>query len=125
MDFKLILLLVIIGLVAGFLSGILGVGGGVVIVPMMILLLSFTQQQAQGTSLAVLAVPVTFVAAYNYYQEGFVNWKYAAVIAAFFIIGGFFGSKIAVSLDQKLLKRIFGVVLLILALRMLFFEKGN
>jgi uncharacterized membrane protein YfcA len=113
-----ILALVVVGLIAGFLSGILGVGGGVVMVPLMILLLGFSQHQAQGTSLAVLAVPVTLAAAYNYYQDGSLNWKYALVMASMFVIGGYLGSKLAISLDEKLLKRIFGVVLVILGLRM-------
>ncbi|TVZ51748.1 sulfite exporter TauE/SafE family protein [Dokdonia sp. Hel_I_53] len=119
MNATIIIALIIIGLVAGILSGVMGVGGGVVMIPLMILLLGFNQHQAQGTSLAVLAVPVTFLAAYNYYNAGFVNWKYAAVIAVFFIIGGLVGSRIAVTLDQKTLKRIFGGILLIISIRML------
>lgn len=110
--------LIIVGLIAGFLSGILGVGGGVVMVPLMILLLGFSQHEAQGTSLAVLAVPVTLAAAYNYYQDGSLNWKYALVMASMFIIGGYLGSKLAISIDDKLLKRIFGAVLVILGIRM-------
>lgn len=120
MGLLIILALVVIGLLAGFLSGILGVGGGVVMVPLMVLLLGFTQHQAQGTSLAVLAVPVTLAAAYNYYQDGSLNWKYAIVMALMFVIGGYLGSKLAISLDEKLLKRIFGVVLVVLGFRMIF-----
>ncbi|MFT5892649.1 MAG: putative membrane protein YfcA [Dokdonia sp.] len=119
MNTTIIIALIVIGLLAGLLSGIMGVGGGVVMIPLMILLLGFNQHEAQGTSLAVLAVPVTFLAAYNYYGEGYVNWKYAAVIAAFFVIGGVLGSKIAVNLDQKTLKRIFGGILLLISLKML------
>lgn len=119
MNTSVIIALIVIGLLAGLLSGIMGVGGGVVMIPLMILLLGFNQHEAQGTSLAVLAVPVTFVAAYSYYGEGYVNWKYAAVIAVFFIIGGFLGSKLAVNLDQKTLKRIFGGILLIIAVKIL------
>lgn len=115
-----IIVLVVIGLLAGFLSGILGVGGGVVMVPLMVLLLGFSQHQAQGTSLAVLAVPVTLAAAYNYYQDGSLNWKYALVMALMFVIGGYLGSKLAISLDDKLLKRIFGIVLVVLGIRMVF-----
>ncbi len=119
MNTTVIIALIVIGLFAGLLSGIMGVGGGVVMIPLMILLLGFNQHQAQGTSLAVLAVPVTFLAAYNYYGEGYVNWKYAALIAVFFVVGGFLGSKIAVNLDQKTLKRIFGGILLIISIKML------
>ncbi len=119
MNATVIILLILIGLIAGVLSGIMGVGGGVVMIPLMIFLLGFNQYQAQGTSLAVLAVPVTFLAAYNYYDNGYVNWKYAAVIAVFFVVGGFLGSKVAVSIDQKTLRRIFGAILLVISVRML------
>lgn len=119
MNTSIIIALIVIGLLAGILSGIMGVGGGVVMVPLMILLLGFNQHEAQGTSLAVLAVPVTFLAAYNYYNEGFVNWKYAALIAVFFIVGGYVGSKMAVSLDQKTLRRIFGGILLVISVKLL------
>ncbi len=119
MNVTVIIALIFIGLVAGILSGVMGVGGGVVMIPLMILLLGFNQHQAQGTSLAVLAVPVTFLAAYSYYNAGFVNWKYAAIIAVFFILGGFVGSKVAITLDQKTLKRIFGAILLVISIRML------
>lgn len=119
MNTSVIIALIAIGLIAGVLSGIMGVGGGVIMIPLMIALLHFNQHEAQGTSLAVLAVPVTFLAAYNYYNEGYVNWKYAAVIAVFFVVGGFVGSKLAVNIDQKTLKRIFGAVLLILSIKML------
>lgn len=119
MNTSIIIALIVIGLLAGVLSGILGVGGGVIMIPLMILLLGFNQHQAQGTSLAVLAVPVTFLAAYNYYGEGYVNWKYAAIIAIFFVIGGYVGSRFAVTLDQKTLRRIFGGILLLISLKML------
>ncbi len=119
---SLILILVIIGLLAGIFSGLLGVGGGVIMIPMMVFALGFTQHEAQGTSLAVLAVPVTLIAAYNYYDAGHVNWKYAAVIAVTFVVGAYFGSKFAISIDQALLKKIFGIVLIIVALRLIFWK---
>lgn len=119
---SIIISLIFIGLLAGFLSGILGVGGGVVMVPLLVLLVGFTQHEAQGTSLAVLAVPVTALAAYTYYNEGNVNIKYAAIIAITFIIGGYLGSKFAVTIDQRMLKKVFGVIMLIAAIKM-FFDK--
>lgn len=119
MDFQIILSLMVIGILAGILSGLVGVGGGVVMVPMLVLLLGFTQHQAQGTSLAVLVVPVTAVAVYNYYKGGYIDWRYAAVIAMFFVVGGYFGSKIAIGLDQKVLKKVFGFILLFIAGKML------
>lgn len=119
---SIIISLVFIGLLAGFLSGILGVGGGVVMVPLLVLLVGFSQHEAQGTSLAVLAVPVTALAAFTYYNEGNVNLKYAAIMAVTFIIGGLIGSKMAITIDQRLLKKIFGVIMFIAAIKM-FFEK--
>ncbi len=119
MDIQTILTLICIGLVAGVLSGLIGVGGGIVIVPML-LLVGFSQQQAQGTSLAALLPPVTLLAVINYHKEGYVDWRYATAIAVFFILGGFLGSKIAISLDQKVLKKVFGVILLFIAGKMIF-----
>ena len=84
------------------------------------LLLGFSQHQAQGTSLAVLVVPVTGIAVYNYYKEGYIDWRYAAIIAVFFVVGGYFGSKMAINIDQKILKKIFGFILLLIAGKMLF-----
>jgi uncharacterized membrane protein YfcA len=120
MNATVIISLIIIGLIAGLLSGVMGVGGGVVMIPLMIFFLGFSQHEAQGTSLAVLAVPVTMLAAYTYYQEGHVNWRYAAVIAVFFVVGGYFGSKIAINVDQRMLKKIFAIILIVIALKMLF-----
>lgn len=120
MNTSVLISLVLIGLLAGFFSGALGIGGSVVMIPLMILWLNFSQHEAQGTSLAVLAVPVTLLAAYNYYQEGYVNWKFAAVIAITFIVGGYLGSKLTISINQALLKKIFGGVLLLVAIKMIF-----
>ena len=111
--------LIIIGLLAGMLSGLVGVGGGIIMVPLLVLLVGFSQHQAQGTSLAVLLAPVTAIAVFNYYKEGYINWKFAIVIAVFFIVGSYFGSKLAVNLDQKMLKKIFSIVLIIMAGKML------
>ena len=119
MDVQIVLSLVLIGVLAGILSGLVGVGGGVVMVPLLVLLLGFNQHQAQGTSLAVLVVPVTAVAVYTYHKEGFIDWRYVGIIAIFFVVGGYFGSKIAVGLDQKMLKKVFGFILLLIAGKML------
>lgn len=120
MNITLLASLVIIGLLAGILSGFMGVGGGVIMIPLMVLLLGFNQHEAQGTSLAVLAIPVTFLAAYTYYNEGHVNWRFAIVIALAFVIGGFIGSKFAVTISQGILKKIFAIILLIAALKLFF-----
>jgi len=119
MSITTIVSLLIIGLMAGMLSGLVGVGGGIIMVPMLVLLVGFSQHQAQGTSLAVLVIPVTAIAVFNYYKEGYINWKYAAVIAVFFVIGSYFGSKLAIDLDQKMLKKVFSIVLIVIAGKML------
>ena len=121
MHFTLIASLIIIGLLAGMLSGFLGVGGGVIMIPLMLILLGMNQHEAQGTSLAVLAVPVTFIAAYTYHVSGSpINWRYAGLIAVFFVVGGLIGSKFAVSVPQNILKKTFAFVLLVVAVKMFF-----
>ncbi|MGV6828713.1 MAG: sulfite exporter TauE/SafE family protein [Flavobacteriales bacterium] len=120
MNFTVFFSLLIIGLVAGIFSGLLGVGGSLVMIPLMVLLLNFNQYEAQGTSLAVLSIPVTFFAAYNYYQEGYVNWKFAIIIAVSFVLGGYLGSKFAISINQTLLKKIFSMVLILAAIKIYF-----
>lgn len=119
MSLQIILSLILIGVLAGVLSGLVGVGGGIIMVPLLVMFFGFNQHQAQGTSLAVLAVPVTAIAVFNYYKEGQINVKYAAIIAVFFVVGSIFGSKFALTLDQKMLKKIFAVVLLVIAGKML------
>jgi uncharacterized membrane protein YfcA len=120
-----ILILVCIGLAAGAFSGMFGIGGGLVMVPAMVFFLAMSQHSAQGTSLGVLVIPVAAMAAYNYYQQGQLNVKYALIIALTFMIGGYFGSKISLGMSQLMLKRIFGVVMLIMALKLIFFSKAN
>ena len=119
MTLATLLALVAIGLLAGMLSGLIGIGGGIVMVSLLILL-GFSQYQAQGTSLAVLVVPVTAAAVFNYYKEGYIDWRNAAIIAVFFVVGGYFGSKLAISIDEKILKKVFGFVLLVVAGKMIF-----
>ena len=92
-------------------------------VPMYVLFLGLSQHNAQGLSLAVMLPPVTFIAVYNYHKAGEVDWKLALVVSAFFVIGGLFGSKIALKIDQLTLKRIFGGLMLIAAIKLMFFSK--
>lgn len=115
-----IIILVIIGIAAGVFSGLVGVGGGLIMIPMFVILLGLSQHEAQGLSLAVMLPPVTFLAALNYHRAGAIDWKMAMIVSALFIIGGFFGSKIALRIDQHTLRKIFGVVILIAALKMIF-----
>ena len=114
------ILYIFLGLSAGILSGLIGIGGGVMIVPSLIFLFGFSQQEAQGTTLGLLVPPIGILAAWTYYQQGYVNLKVAALICVGFVLGGLLGAKIAVILPGKLLERIFGVVLLAISLKMIF-----
>jgi uncharacterized membrane protein YfcA len=119
MDTQTIGLLIIVGLLAGILSGFVGVGGGIIMVPALIWLLGYNQHQAQGTSLAVLMLPVVFLAVRNYWKEGLIDWKVVGVIAAAFVAGGYLGSKGALALPADTVKRVFGVVMLFVALKLM------
>jgi uncharacterized membrane protein YfcA len=118
-----ILILIAIGLAAGILSGLFGVGGGIIIVPALVFFVGMTQHQAQGTSLGLMLLPIGILAAYNYYNTGNLDIKAGLIIALAFVVGGYFGSKISLSLDQLMLKRIFGVLMLLVAIRLIFFSK--
>jgi uncharacterized protein len=115
--------LLLIGVAAGSLSGLVGIGGGIVIVPALVLGLGFSQHTAQGTSLAVLALPVVGLGAFTYYRNGHMHIPTALIIAAGFVIGGLFGGKLANALPAETIRRVFGVLLLLLAVKMLFFPK--
>ena len=101
------------------LSGFVGVGGGMIIVPGLIYLLGKGQLEAQGTSLAVIMLPVGILGVMNYYKAGNVNINYALVIAIAFVVGSYFGSKYALKVPEHKIKVIFGVFLLYVAIRML------
>lgn len=114
-----LLLLIGIGVLTGFFAGMLGIGGAIIMVPALVYILGLTQQGAQGTSLAVMLPPIGIIAAFNYYKAGQVNLKYALILALFFIVGSYFGSKFSLSLPENLLRKIFGVLLLLVAAKML------
>ncbi|MFY7899376.1 MAG: TSUP family transporter [Chitinophagaceae bacterium] len=121
-----IILLVIIGLLAGILSGLVGVGGGIIIVPALVFLLAFSQKAAQGTSLGILLLPVGLFAVSEYYKQGYIDIKVVLLVSIGFVLGGFLGGRIAVNItDDKTLKKIFAVVLIITAIKMLFFDSTS
>ena len=115
-----ILILLAVGLAAGTLSGMVGVGGGIIIVPALVFFLAYSQQLAQGTSLAVLLLPAGIFAVMNYYKAGFVDIPSTLLIALSFTLGGFLGSRLSISLDQQTVKKIFATLLLIVSLKMFF-----
>ena len=111
-----------IGLFTGFLAGMLGIGGGLVVIPALVMILGMTQHEAQGTSLAMMLPPIGIIAAYNYYKAGQMDLKFGLILAAAFILGSYFGSKAAIRLPDEALKKIFGVFLLLVAIKMLFWK---
>lgn len=119
MTTETVLILIIVGIAAGVLSGLVGVGGGIVIVPALVLFLGFSQHQAQGTSLGLLLLPIGILAVINYYNKGYVDLKVIAVMSVAFVIGGWLGSKMAISLSQEIVRKIFAVVLFYTAFKML------
>lgn len=119
MDLTTFLVLMTIGLLAGVASGFIGIGGGIIVVPMLIFFLGLTQHEAQGTSLALMLPPIGILACYNYYKTGNLNITYAIVIAVFFVAGGYFGSKLSLRLSPEVVKFSFGLLMLYAAGRML------
>ena len=112
-----------VGLLSGALSGLIGVGGGIIIVPALILILGYSQQQAQGTSLGLLLLPVGLLAVWNYYKKGYIDVKVVLIMSIAFVVGGWLGSKLALNISQTSLKRVFALVLVAIATKMLFFDK--
>ena len=119
MTVQQILILLITGLLAGFVSGSMGVGGAIIIVPFLVFFLGLTQHQAQGTSLMVLVFPVGIFAVMNYAKSGYVNFKFAAFLIVAFLLGSYFGSMLAVNVPAKVLQKIFAVLLLVLGVKIL------
>jgi uncharacterized membrane protein YfcA len=117
MEYTKLFMLLCIGIAAGYLSGFVGIGGGIVMVPALVLFLGLTQFQAQGTSLAVLAIPVAAFGAYNYFKQGYINLTFAAIIAIGFVLGAFLGAKTVLKLDPVLVKKIFGFIMIAIALK--------
>ena len=124
MNITTLIILVCIGLFAGIAGGMIGIGGGLIIVPALVYFLGFTQFEAQGTSVATLLLPIGILAAYNYQKADVVNWKFALIIALTFIVGGYIGSKLTINfLSESAVKKVFGVIMLIGAIKMIFFSK--
>jgi len=115
-----LLALILIGLITGALAGMLGLGGGLILIPALVYFIGFDQHEAIGTSLAVMLPPIGLFAAYNYYKAGEVNIKYALIIAVAFMAGSYFTSKIALTLPENTIRKIFSVFLIIIAVKMFF-----
>ncbi len=120
MNAQTLILLILIGLLAGSLGGILGIGGGIIMIPAMVYFLGMSQHEAVGTSLAVMLPPIGMFAAYNFHKAGYINLKYALIMATAFMIGSFFSSKIAVTLPANIIQKVFSVFLVLVAIKMFF-----
>jgi uncharacterized membrane protein YfcA len=115
-----ILLYLLLGLLVGVLSGLIGIGGGVVIVPVLIFGFGLSQHEAQGTTLAMLVSPVGLLAAWTYYKQGYINFQIAAFLCIGFFVGGLLGARLATVLPNVLLEKVFGIAMLAIAIKMIF-----
>jgi uncharacterized membrane protein YfcA len=123
MDTQTVLIIILIGIAAGTLSGLVGVGGGIIIVPALVYFIGFTQKAAQGTSLGVLLLPVGILGVMQYYKHGYIDMKVVGYLSIGFIAGGYLGSKVALTLSQETAKKIFAILMIIIAVKMLFLDK--
>lgn len=114
-----IILYILLGLLTGVFGGMFGLGGGVVIIPALVFLFGLSQHQAQGTTLALLVPPIGLLAAWQYYKQGYVDLKIAAFVCLGFFFGGLIGAKLVVGLPEPLLRRLFGVALLMISIKMI------
>lgn len=123
MDTQTVLIVVMVGIAAGVLGGLVGVGGGIIIVPALVYFLGFSQKTAQGTSLGLIMLPVGILGVLQYYKQGHVDFRVVGILAVGFLIGSFFGSKIALGLSQETVKKVFAVLMILIAIKMLFIDK--
>ena len=123
MPLQTVIIVIITGLLAGILGGMVGVGGGIIIVPALVYFLGFSQKTAQGTSLGLIMLPVGILGVLNYYKQGHVDFKVVGLLAIGFLAGSYFGSKISLGLAQDTVKKIFAVIMIVIAVKMLFIDK--
>lgn len=114
-----IMLYLVLGLVTGTFSGLIGIGGAIIIIPALVLFFGLSQHTAQGTTLALMVPPIGLLAAWTYYKSGFVDLKVAGLICLGFFVGGLVGARFATGISEQALRRLFGVVLLLASLKMI------
>ncbi len=119
MTLQVVLLLLLIGLAAGMLSGLVGVGGGIIVVPALVFALGFSQQQAQGASLGLLLLPIGIFAVINYYKQGYIDIRVVAIMSVAFILGAYLGSRFALSLPEEKVKKFFAIILFWAGIKMM------
>ncbi|ASZ13616.1 sulfite exporter TauE/SafE family protein [Chitinophaga pendula] len=123
MPLPIILGLLLLGLMAGIFSGVVGIGGGIIIVPALVYLFGLSQHQAQGTTLGLLMFPVGILAVIQYYKQGYIDYRFVVCIAIGFIAGGYLGGKLAVNIPDVIIKKVFALLMIVLAIKILFFDK--
>ncbi len=119
MTVLMVIILLLIGLAAGILSGLVGVGGGIIVVPALVFALGFSQHQAQGTSLGLLLLPIGILAVISYYKQGYIDIRVVAIMSLAFILGAYLGSKFALSLSEDKVKKIFAIILFWAGIKMM------
>jgi len=117
-----VLIVLVIGVFAGAFGGFIGIGGGLIVVPCLVYFVGMSQHTAQGTSLAMMLPPIGVLAVYNYYKQGNVDFRVAAILCISFVAGSFFGSKIALSLSADQIKKAFGVIIILIGIKMVFWK---
>jgi uncharacterized protein len=115
-----LIILILIGLISGILSGVFGIGGAIIVIPALIFIMGLTQHQAQGTSLAFMIPPVGILAAWNYWKAGHVNWKFALILSLTFVVGAYLGSQFSLNIPDRTLRRLFGVLMILMAIKLIF-----
>jgi uncharacterized membrane protein YfcA len=120
MNITQLIILIVIGIISGLLAGVFGIGGAIIVIPALIFILGLSQHEAQGTSLAFMIPPVGILAAWNYWKAGHVNWKIALVLSITFVVGAYFGSQLSLNISEKMLRRAFGVLMIVMAVKLIF-----
>ena len=115
-----LIVLIVIGVISGLLAGVFGIGGAIIVIPALVFILGLSQHVAQGTSLAFMLPPVGVLATWNYWKAGYVDWKIALVLSVTFVVGAYFGSQFSINISDKLLRRFFGILMLVMAIKMIF-----
>lgn len=121
----MILIVILVGIAAGTLGGLVGVGGGIIIVPALVYFIGFSQLQAQGTSLAMILLPVGILGVIQYYKAGYIDISVVLWLALGFVAGSYIGSKISIALPQETVKKFFAILMILIAVKMLFFDKKS
>ena len=115
-----LIVLIVIGILSGLLAGVFGDGGAIVVIPALVFILGLSQHTAQGTSLAFMLPPVGILATWNYWKEGHVDWKIALVLSLTFVVGAYFGSQLSLNISDKSLRQMFGILMIVMAVKMIF-----